>query len=113
MHYCAIIITESKSINKSAEAAERGRMMSDFKILNYILEDEGYSQNEIRNLIFNGTMAFEKEEFIRFFESYMKEWNCDISEIEAFRNMIEYDDCPINWFVEEFDGKTYYLNICA
>ena len=83
------------------------------KILNYILEDEGYSQNEIRNLIFNGTMAYEKEEFTRSFDSYMKEWNCDISEIEAFRNMIENDDCPIDWFVEEFDGKIYYLNIVS
>ena len=88
--------------------------MDDFKkTLNYILEDKGYSQNEIRNLIFNGTMAYEKEEFIRFFDSYMKEWNCDIDDIEAFRKMIEYDDCPIDWFVEEFDGKTYYLNIVS
>ena len=54
-----------------------------------------------------------KEEFIRFFDSYMKVWNCDIADIEAFRKMIEYDDCPIDWFVEEFDGKNYYLNIVS
>lgn len=87
--------------------------MDDLKKLKCILKEEGYSQKEISNLIFNGTMAYEKEEFIRFFDSYMKVWNCDIDDIEAFRNMIEYDDCPIDWFVEEFDGKTYYLNIVS
>jgi hypothetical protein len=43
MHYCAIIITESKSINKSAEAAERGRMMKKITAtydVNVIEDDE-------------------------------------------------------------------------
>lgn len=87
--------------------------MADIKILDYILENQGYSKSEIQNLIFNGTSIHEKEEFIKFFDEYMKDWQCDSNEIEAFRNMIEFDDCPINWFVEEFDGKTYYLNIVS
>lgn len=90
-----------------------GPVQERVKTLVYILENNGYSQNEISNLIFNGTMTYEKEEFIRFFDDYMKEWNCDTAEIESFRNMIEYDDCPIDWFVEEFDDKTYYLNIVS
>lgn len=87
--------------------------MADIKILDYILENKGYSQSEIKNLIFNGTSLFEKEEFINFFNDYMTSWQCDTSEIIAFKKMIEYDECPVDWFVEEFDGETYYLNIVS
>lgn len=58
-------------------------------------------------------MAYEKEEFIRFFDSYMKEWNCDVEEIAEFRKMVENGECPEAWDIVEFDGKIYYLNICA
>lgn len=76
-----------------------------------ILESFGYSKDEIKRVIFNGTSLYEKTEFIRFFNDYMKEWNCDAEEIAEFRKMVEIGEFPEDWDIVEFDGKTYYLNI--
>lgn len=78
-----------------------------------ILKSFGYSDDEIKRVIFNGTSLYEKTEFIRFFNDYMKEWNCDAEEIAEFRKMVEIGECPEDWDIVEFDGKNYYLNICA
>jgi hypothetical protein len=78
-----------------------------------ILKSFGYSDDEIKRVISNGTLIYEKTEFIRFFKDYMKEWNCDIEEIAEFKKMVETGECPEDWDIVEFDGKIYYLNICA
>ena len=78
-----------------------------------ILKSFGYSDNEIKRVIFNGTSLYEKPEFIRFFSDYMKEWQCDVEEIAEFRKMIETGECPEDWDIVEFNGKTYYLNIVS
>lgn len=55
----------------------------------------------------NGTVIF--EDFEENFDSYMKEWDCDDEEKEAYIKMIDSKNLTTDWGVVEQDGKTYYI----
>lgn len=51
MHYCAIIITESKSIIKSAPAVERGRMMESVIYVVVVTRFDTCRKVQIRDIV--------------------------------------------------------------
>lgn len=79
----------------------------------YVLETMGYSSNEAKNLMFNGTEVYTEQDFKEFFHMYMKEWECNEEEIEAFKKMIKTGECPEDWFIVELDGILNYVNIVS
>ena len=72
-----------------------------------ILVEDGCTRSEAEKHLNNGTTIF--EDFEENFDSYMKEWNCDEEEKEAFKKMIDSKNPVPDWGVVELDGKTYYI----
>lgn len=79
--------------------------MTNFKI---IMED-GHSKEETKACLKNGTMVFNKEEFIENFNSYMIKWCFDRRRIARLKKMIDTGVPAPNWGVVNKNGKTYYI----
>lgn len=76
-----------------------------------IIMEDNCTKSEAVDHLSNGTVVYEKEEFEKFFDQYMNEWNCDEEEAE-YKKMIESNE-PINindWGVVEYEGKTYLIS---
>lgn len=57
----------------------------------------------------NGSTVFEGDDFEKFFDDYMKEWNIEEEDIEEYRKMIT-DKIPVrDWGIVEDNGETYYI----
>lgn len=79
--------------------------MTDFKI---IMED-GNSKEETKLYLKNGSMVFDKEEFVKNFNSYMIKWCFDRRRITRLKKMIDTDVPAPNWGVVNKNGKVYYI----
>lgn len=81
------------------------------KKLEIIMEDS-HTKKEAVDYLCNGSAVYEKEEFEKFFDQYMNEWDCDEEEQVEYKKMIESNE-PINtndWGVVEYEGKTYLIS---
>lgn len=81
------------------------------KKLEIIMEDN-HTKKEAVDYLCNGSAVYEKEEFEKFFDQYMNEWDCDEEEEAEYKKMIESNE-PINindWGVVEYEGKTYLIS---
>ena len=55
----------------------------------------------------NGSVVF--DDFEQNFDSYMKEWDFNEEEEEAYRKMIASKHPATDWGIVERDGNTYYI----
>lgn len=72
-----------------------------------ILMDDRCTRAEAEKHLKNGTVIF--EDFEENFDSYMKEWDYDDEEKEAYIKMIDSKNPATDWGVVDQDGKTYYI----
>ena len=72
-----------------------------------ILMKDSCTRSDAEKHLNNGTTIF--EDFEENLDSYMKEWNCDEEEKEAYRKMIDSKNPVPDWGVVELDGKTFYI----
>ena len=72
-----------------------------------ILMEDRCTKAEAERHLKNGAVVF--DDFEENFDSYMKEWDCDEEEEEAYRKMIDSKNPATDWGVVDQDGKTYYI----
>lgn len=72
-----------------------------------ILMQDGCTRAEAEKHLKNGAVVF--DDFEENFDSYMKEWDCNDEEKEAYIKMIDSKNPATDWGVVEQDGKTYYI----
>lgn len=73
-----------------------------------ILMMDGCTRSEAEKHLNNGTVVF--DDFEKNFDSYMKEWDCDEEEKEAYQDMIESKIPVMDWGIVESEGHTYYIS---
>lgn len=81
------------------------------KKLMVVMEDN-HTKKEAVDYLCNGSAVYEKEEFVKFFDQYMNEWDVEEEDQEEYKKMIESNE-PINtndWGVVEYEGKTYLIS---
>ena len=67
------------------------------------------TKSEAEKHLKNGSTVFEGDDFEKFFDDYMKEWNIEEEDIEEYRKMIT-DKIPVrDWGIVEDNGETYYI----
>lgn len=54
-----------------------------------------------------------KEEFEKFFDQYMNEWDVEEEDREEYKKMIESNKPAFDWGVVECDGVTYFIDYVA
>lgn len=75
-----------------------------------ILMMDGCTKAEAERYLKKDTSIF--EDFEKWFDDYMEEWNIEPEDIPAYRKMIE-EKIPVrDWGIVEDDGKTYYIQYC-
>lgn len=57
----------------------------------------------------NGTLIFDKSNFVNNFETYMSEWDADKEMYTGLKMMIEKDIPYRDWSVVYINGMTYYI----
>ena len=72
-----------------------------------ILMKDGCTRTEAEKHLKDGAIIF--EDFEENFDSYMKEWDCDEEEKEAYRKMIDSKNPATDCGVVDRDGNTYYI----
>lgn len=55
----------------------------------------------------------ETEEFEKFFDQYMNEWDVEEEDREEYKKMIESNKPAFDWGVVECDGVTYFIDYVA
>lgn len=56
---------------------------------------------------------YEKEEFVKFFEQYMNEWDVEEEDQEEYKKMIGTNKPVFDWGVVEYEGVTYFIDYVA
>ena len=74
-----------------------------------ILMADGCSKNEAKRHLKNGTLIFDKSNFVSNFETYMSEWDADEEMYTGLKMMIEKDIPYRDWGVVCINGVTYYI----
>ena len=72
-----------------------------------ILMHDGCTRAEAEKHLKNGSVVF--DDFEENFDSYMKEWDCNEEEKEAYRKMIDSKNPATDCGVVDRDGNTYYI----
>ena len=72
-----------------------------------ILMKDGCTRTEAEKHLKDGAIIF--EDFEENFDSYMKEWDCNEEEKEAYRKMIDSKNPATDCGVVDRDGNTYYI----
>lgn len=80
--------------------------MTNEMMINVLMADR-CTKSEAEKYLKNGSVVF--DDFEENFDSYMKEWDCNEEEKEAYRKMIDSKNPATDWGVVEQDGKTYYI----
>ena len=104
-----IYLTESQK-RKLSYAGKRINEETEKELL--IIMEDNCTKNEAVDHLSNGTVVYEKNDFVKFFEQYMDEWDCDEEERAEYKKMIESNE-PMNindWGVVEFEGNTYLIS---
>ena len=82
-----------------------------------ILMKDRCTRKEAEYFLQTGTIIFEADEMIKYFESYMNEWFPEneiepkerAENIEQFRNMV-YKNIPLkDWSIIEDNGEKFYI----
>lgn len=79
------------------------------KSMEIIMEDR-HTKKEAVAYLCNGTIIYEKEEFGKFFEQYMGEWDCDEEERAEYKKMIENNKPVFDWGIVNYENKTYFID---
>lgn len=79
------------------------------KKLEIIMEDS-YTKKEAVDYLCNGSAVYEKEEFEKFFDQYMDEWDVEEEDQEEYKKMIETNKPAFDWGVVEYEGITYFID---
>lgn len=74
-----------------------------------IMKDD-HTQRDAVRLLKSGTTVYKKENFERFFDDYMKDWDCGEEQKKEYKKMLETNEPITNWGVVEYKGKTYLIN---
>ena len=74
-----------------------------------ILMADGCSKNEAKRHLKNGTLIFEKSNFVSNFETYMSEWDADKEMYTGLKIMIKKDIPYRDWGIVCINGMTYYI----
>lgn len=74
-----------------------------------ILMADGCSKYEAKRHLKNGTLIFDKSNFVSNFETYMSEWNVDKEMYDGLKMMIKKDIPYRDWGVVYINGMTYYI----
>lgn len=71
-----------------------------------LMKDHCTRSDAIRHLE-TGSIVY--EDFEKYFDMYMKEWDPDEEELASYRRMIEEKIPAPGWGVVEHEGKTFYI----
>lgn len=75
-----------------------------------VIMEDNCTKSEAVDHLSNGTVVYEKEEFEKFFDQYMNEWDVEEEDQEEYKKMIETSKPAFDWGVAEYDGKTYLIS---
>lgn len=79
------------------------------KKLEIIMEDN-HTKKEAVDYLCNGSAVYEKEEFEKFFDQYMNEWDVEEEDREEYKKMIDTNKPVFDWGVVEYEGITYFID---
>ena len=79
------------------------------KKLEIIMEDS-HTKKEAVDYLCNGSAVYEKEEFVKFFEQYMNEWDVEEEDQEEYKKMIDTNKPVFDWGVVEYEGTVYFID---
>lgn len=82
------------------------------KKLMVVMEDN-HTKKEAVDYLCNGSAVYEKEEFVKFFEQYMNEWDVEEEDQEEYKKMIDTNKPVFDWGVVEYEGVTYFVDYVA
>lgn len=82
------------------------------KKLMVVMEDN-HTKKEAVDYLCNGSAVYEKEEFVKFFEQYMNEWDVEEEDQEEYKKMIDTNKPVFDWGVVEYEGVTYFIDYAA
>lgn len=71
------------------------------------------TKKEAVDYLCNGSAVYEKEEFEKFFDQYMDEWDVEEEDQEEYKKMIETNKPAFDWGVVEYEGITYFIDYVA
>ena len=75
-----------------------------------IIMEDGRTKSEAVDHLSNGTVVYEKNDFAKFFNQYMDEWDCDEEERAEYKKMIENNKPVFDWGVVDYENKTYFID---
>lgn len=75
-----------------------------------IIMEDNCTKSEAVDHLSNGTVVYEKEEFVKFFDQYMDEWDVEEEDQEEYKKMIETSKPAFDWGVVEYEGITYFID---
>lgn len=75
-----------------------------------IIMEDNHTKKEAVDYLCNGSTVEEKEDFVEFFDQYMKEWEVEEEDREEYKKMIETNKPAFDWGVAEYEGKTYFID---
>lgn len=78
-----------------------------------IIMEDNHTKKEAVDYLCNGSVVYEKEEFEKFFDQYMNEWDVEEEDREEYKKMIESNKPAFDWGVVECDGVTYFIDYVA
>lgn len=73
-----------------------------------ILILDGCQKSEAERYLKNGSTVF-GDDFEKFFDNYMKEWDIREEDIKEYRKMITEKIPATDWGIVEDAGETYYI----
>lgn len=82
------------------------------KKLMVVMEDN-HTKKEAVDYLCNGSAVYEKEEFVKFFDQYMNEWDVEEEDQEEYKKMIDTNKPVFDWGVVEYEGITYFIDYVA
>lgn len=75
-----------------------------------IIMEDNCTKSEAVDHLSNGTVVYEKEEFVKFFDQYMDEWDVEEEDQEEYKKMIDTNKPVFDWGVVEYEGITYFID---
>jgi hypothetical protein len=79
------------------------------KKLMVVMEDN-HTKKEAVDYLCNGSAVYVKEEFVKFFDQYMNEWDVEEEDQEEYKKMIETNKPVFDWGVVEYEGTVYFID---
>lgn len=105
-----IYLTKAQELNLKYAGLDLGDETE--KKLEIIMEDN-HTKKEAVDYLCNGSVVYEKEEFVKFFDQYMDEWDVEEEDQEEYKKMIESNKPAFDWGVVEYEGITYFIDYVA